>query len=62
MLFCGSRKNYFFTSFQTQKKLKLSNNQIGDNGAQQIADVIRKNTVSNFFSLTYLVRTYFSLT
>jgi hypothetical protein len=40
---------HFFS--QTEKKLELFNNQIGDKGAQQLADAIRKNTVNQILSL-----------
>jgi hypothetical protein len=40
---------HFFS--QTETKLELINNQIGDKGAQQLADAIRTSTVNQILSL-----------
>jgi hypothetical protein len=49
---------HFFS--QTETKLELINNQIGDKGAQQLADAIRKNTVNQILSLPILFAFTFS--
>jgi Ran GTPase-activating protein (RanGAP) involved in mRNA processing and transport len=45
-LVCLSQHFLLHFSFQTIKKLELSNNQIGDEGAHNLADAIGGNTVN----------------